>query len=72
MEVGQPMTGQPEHSLQLRTHAMRIALDLTRYNRGDAMTVIRLAEGLVDHYVHPLTGLSEGTLLALEELATCR
>jgi hypothetical protein len=57
---------------ELRRIALRIALDLAGMNRHDARAVLAMADGLVDHFLFPLTGRNEAAMTALESLAICR
>jgi hypothetical protein len=61
-----------EHEQQLRRMAMRVALDLSILGRHDAIAVVSMAHGLIDHFIHPIVGRNEGAMQALESLATCR
>jgi hypothetical protein len=61
-----------QHEGELRRLAMRVALDLSILSRHDARAVLTMADGLVDHFLHPIAGRNEGAMQALEDMATCR
>jgi hypothetical protein len=60
------------HDQELRRIALRIALDLATMNRHDALAVVEMTRGLIDHFVHPILGRNDLALADLERVAICQ